>query len=66
MTVTGWGAITDSERQPQAILKQTNIQVFSQKHCNGTHEAMSQDILKSKVQRALPNLFQSNVLCAGK
>ena len=54
-TLIGWGA--SNTITPK--LKETSVKIFSQKYCNYTREGQRRP-------RNLQNLFQDDLLCAGK
>ena len=54
-TLIGWGA--SNTITPK--LKETSVKIFSQKYCNYTREGQRRP-------RNLQNLFQDELLCAGK
>ena len=58
-TLTGWGS-SDNSGQIMSVLQQTQLTIFSQKFCN---ESRTDGTLSTSTY--LPELFKSDLLCAG-
>lgn len=66
VTLTGWGKEKKNSNDIDGLLKQIPIKIFSHRYCNRSHSIRKRNILfKTQINLALPNLFQSNILCAG-
>lgn len=66
-TLTGWGVFTPGQVITSDELRKTNVEIYPQSHCNDTHEEalLARPDLRNKITAGLPELFQSNILCAG-
>ena len=66
-SLAGWGATEESNGEASNILKETKMNVFAQSHCNNSWDISSAalGVGASYVQKELPELFQSSLLCAG-
>ena len=66
-SLAGWGATEKSNGLPSTVLKETRMNVFSQNHCNNSWDITSAAVRAgaSYVQKEIPELFQSSLLCAG-
>ena len=66
-SLAGWGATEDFDGKPSTVLKETKMNVFSQLHCNNSWDITSTTLLgaASSVLQEIPELFQSNLMCAG-
>jgi len=66
-SLAGWGATEEFNGEPSTILKETRMNVFAQSHCNRSWDITSTALpaAASFVQKEIPELFQSNLLCAG-
>ena len=64
-SLAGWGATEDSNGQPSTVLKEARLNVYAQSHCNNSYDITSAAIDTSYFERKIPELFQSNLLCAG-
>ena len=63
-SLAGWGATEKFNGQPSNVLKEARLNVFAQSHCNNTWDTALPDAA-SYVQKEIPQLFQSNLFCAG-
>ena len=61
-TLAGWGATEKYDGKPSTVLKETILNVFAQSYCNNTAALFSATAI---VLKEIPELFQSNLLCAG-
>ena len=66
-SLAGWGATEKFDGQPSNVLKETRLNVFAQSHCNNSWDITSTALpdAASYVQKEIPQLFQSNLFCAG-
>ena len=66
-SLAGWGATEKSNGEPSTVLKDTRMNVFAQSHCNNKWDITSTAFPPgaSSVLEEIPELFQSNLLCAG-
>ena len=66
-SLAGWGATEKSNGEPSTVLKDTRMNVFSQSHCDDKWDITSTAFPPgaSSVLEEIPELFQSNLLCAG-
>ena len=66
-SMAGWGATEKSNGQPVITLKETKMTVYSQLYCDNKWDIKSTAFPPgaSKVLEEIPELFQSNLLCAG-
>ena len=66
-SLAGWGATEKSNGEASTILKETRMNVFAQSHCNNSWDITSAALSAGAayVQKEIPGLFQSNLLCAG-
>ena len=64
-SLAGWGATEDSNGQPSTVLKEARLNVYAQSHCNNSYDITSAVIDASYFEKRIPELFQSNLLCAG-
>ena len=66
-SMAGWGATEKSNGQPVITLKETKMTVFSQSYCDNKWDITSTAFPPgaSSVLEEIPELFQSNLLCAG-
>ena len=66
-TLAGWGATVKSNGAASTVLKDTRMNVFSQSHCDDKWDITSTAFPPgaSSVLEEIPELFQSNLLCAG-
>ena len=64
-SLAGWGATENSNGQPSSVLKEAKLNVYAQSHCNNSYDITSAAIDTSYFERKIPELFQSNLLCAG-
>jgi hypothetical protein len=58
----GWGG-TGHETEPSKTLKRVSQQIFDNEYCNKTH--IREDSYKETIKKAVPDLFQSHLICAG-
>ena len=66
-SLAGWGITEKFDGEPSTVLKETKMNVVAQLHCNSTWDITSTALLgaASSVRKEIPELFQSNLLCAG-
>ena len=66
-SLAGWGATEDYNGKPSTVLKETRMNVFAQSHCDNKWDITSTGFPGGAfyVQQEIPDLFLSNVLCAG-
>ena len=66
-SLAGWGATEESNGEASNILKETKMNVFAQSHCDNKWDITSTAFPPgaSSVLEEIPELFQSNLLCAG-
>ncbi len=64
VTLTGYGQISRNNKSSSGILRRASLTVFSQEYCNLTHAGRS-GVDGRNIARIVPNLFQSNIMCAG-
>lgn len=66
VTLTGWGKEKKNSNDIDGLLKQVPIKIFSQRYCNRSHYIRERNALfQTQIRLAIPDLFQSNILCAG-
>ena len=66
-SLAGWGVTEESNGEASNILRETKMNVFAQANCNNSWDISSAALSAgaSYVQKELPELFQSSLLCAG-
>ena len=66
-SLTGWGATEKFNGEPSTVLKEARMNVFAQSHCNNSWDITSTALPDAAyyVHKKIPELFQSNLLCAG-
>lgn len=65
-SLAGWGATENFNGEPSTVLKETKMNVFAQSHCNSSWDITSIALPEAaNVEKEIPELFQSNLLCAG-
>ncbi len=64
VTLTGYGQVSRNDKTVDR-LRRASLTVFSQAYCNSTHAGQN-GVIGRNVQRSIPNLFQGNLMCAGK
>ena len=66
-SLAGWGATEKSNGEPSTVLKDARMNVFAQSHCNNKWDITSTAFPPgaSSVLEEIPELFLSNLLCAG-
>ena len=63
--LAGWGAMTNLGKT-SAKLQHTKLNVENQKHCNNSYSSISSaNPFNIQIERLLPDLFTSNIMCAG-
>ena len=62
VTLAGYGAISSSD-QSNSQLRFTHLNIYAQVYCNDSYTTSGR--IGQRIRTALPNKFQSDLLCAG-